>query len=263
MMRPICQGASAGVQPRATFVVFAAGPMNGDSDMAKVTYGKTLPNFDNFSQFDGDTLGLTTLTGDSFTLKDKDGTSMVFEGENFERTLSVVTGGIIKSAEFLDAKGERIYTFEGLSADAEAVYKAFTLDRDPLRILHGLMDGNDTVGGTAKKDSLWGFAGNDSLYGRDGNDWLYGHRGDDMLTGGKGVDTFVFLAGYDQDTVTDFDRTGTDHDLIRMDYYLFDDIVYSEAAGSVTLTLPTGDSLTLLNVSQAQIEGDSKYFDFF
>ena len=48
-----------------------------------------------------------------------------------------------------------------------------------------------------------------------------------------------------------------------MDYYLFDDIVYSEAAGSVTLALPTGDSLTLLNVTRAQIEGETKYFDFF
>lgn len=231
--------------------------------MAKVTYTKKLPNFDNFSQFDGRTLKLTALDGDSFTLKDKDGTSMVFEGKNFERTQSVVTGGTIESAEFFNSDGKRIYTFENLSVDAEVVYKAFTLDKDPFRILHGLMDGDDTVSGTKKNDSLWGFAGNDRLYGKAGNDWLYGHRGDDVLTGGKGRDTFVFLVGYDHDTVTDFDRTGTDHDFIRMDYYLFDDIVYSEANGSVTLTLPTGDALTLNNITQAQIEGNTKYFDFF
>jgi Ca2+-binding RTX toxin-like protein len=231
--------------------------------MAKVTYASILPKFDNFSQFDGKTLKMTTLAGDTFTLEDKDGTSMVFKGNNFERTDSVVTGGTIKSAEFFNADGERIYTFENVTADAETVYKAFTIDHDPLRILHGLMDGNDVIAGTKRADSLWGFGGDDTLNGKTGMDWLYGHRGDDTLTGGTGADTFVFLTGYDNDTVTDFDLTGTDHDFIRMDYYLFDDIVYTEAAGSVTLTLPTGDSLTLLNVTQAEIEGASKYFDFF
>lgn len=231
--------------------------------MAKVTYANILPRFDNFSQFDGKTLTLTELTGDSFTLKDKDGTSMVFSGNSFERTDTVVTGGTIKGAEFFNADGERIYTFENLAGDAEMIYKAFTLDKDPLRILHGLMEGNDTVAGTKKGDSLWGFGGADTLNGKAGLDWLYGHRGNDTLTGGTGADTFVFLTGYDNDTITDFDLTGTDHDFIRMDYYLFDDIVYSEAAGSVTLTLPTGDTLTLLNVTRAEIEGETKYFDFF
>jgi len=231
--------------------------------VAKVVYNKNLRNFDNFAQFDGKTLRLTELDGNGFTMKDRDGTSMVFEGRNFERTQSVVTGGVIESAEFFDSNGKRIYTFDNLSADAEQVYKAFTFGKDPLRILHGLLDGDDTVAGSRKNDSIWGFGGDDRLFGRAGNDWLYGHRGDDIMTGGKGSDTFVFLAGYDHDTVTDFDRTGSDHDFIRMDYYLFDDITYSEANGSVTMTLPTGDSLTLLNVTQAQIEGNTKYFDFF
>jgi Ca2+-binding RTX toxin-like protein len=231
--------------------------------MAKVTYASILPKFDNFSQFDGKTLKMTELAGDTFTLEDKDGTSMVFKGNNFERTDSVVTGGTIKSAQFFNADGERIYTFEGVTADAETVYKAFTLDKDPQRIIHGLMEGNDTVAGTKKADSLWGFGGDDTLNGKGGLDWLYGHRGTDTLTGGTGADTFVFLTGYDSDTVTDFDLTGSDHDFIRMDYYLFQDIVYTENAGNVTLTLPSGDALTLLNVTQAEIEGVTKFFDFF
>jgi hypothetical protein len=231
--------------------------------MAKVTYAKILPKLDNFSQFDGRTLKLTELAGDSFTLEDKDDTSMVFGGSDFERTDSVVTGGTIKSAEFFNAEGKRIYTFENITADAEMVYKTFTLDRDPLRILHGIMDDGDTVSGTKRADSLWGFGGNDTLNGKGGNDRIYGHRGDDMLTGGTGADTFAFFVGYDHDTVTDFDLTGSDHDVIRMDYYLFNQISYSETSGSVTLTLATGDSLTLLNVTQSEIEGVTKYFDFF
>lgn len=231
--------------------------------MAKLTYAKTLPKFDNFSQFDGKTLALRGLDGDGFTLRDKDGTSMIFEGKSFERTDSVVTGGTIESAEFFNSKGELLYTFDGLSADAQSIYKAFSFNKDPLRILNGLLEGDDTVRGSKGNDSLWGFAGDDRLQGGAGNDWLYGHRGNDTLTGGKGNDTFVFQAGYDHDTVTDFDRTGADHDFIRMDYFLFDDIVYSEAAGNVTLTLSTGDSLTLIGITQAQIEGNTKFFDFF
>ncbi|CAN7400336.1 hypothetical protein [Rhizobium sp. LjRoot254] len=235
--------------------------------MATIVYGKRLPDFDNFSQFDGKTLAISKLNDDTFTLKDKDGTSMVFEGENFEKTQNVITDGTIESAEFFNNKGQRIYTFDNLEADAADLYKAFSLKSDPFRILHGLMDGDDTVSGSAKKDSMWGFAGDDTLSGRGGDDWFYGHRGNDTLTGGAGADTFAFLTGYDADTVTDFDLTGNDHDFIYMDYYLYDDITFTEVVTedgtNVTLELPTGDTLTLEDVTQAQIEGKDKYFDFF
>lgn len=235
--------------------------------MATITYGKKLPNFDNFAQFDGKTLAISKLSDDTFTLKDKDGTSMVFEGENFEKTQNVVTDGTIESAEFFNNKGQRIYTFDNLNADAADIFKAFTLKNDPFRILHGLMDGDDTVTGSTKNDSMWGFAGDDTLKGMGGADWLYGHRGDDILTGGAGADHLAFLTGYDSDTVTDFDLTGGDHDFIYMDYYLYDDIVFSEVLidgeTSVVLELPTGDTLTLEGITQAQIEGKDKYFDFF
>ena len=230
--------------------------------MAKVYYNKNVQNFDNFSQFDK-TLKLTQLNDETFTMKDKDGTSMVFEGEDFERTQKVVTGGTITSAEFVTKSGKILYTFDGLSVDAELIYKAFTFGKDPMRIIHGLMDGDDTVRGSAKNDSIWGFGGNDRLFGGAGNDFLYGHRGDDIMTGGKGADTFVFATGYDNDTVTDFDLTGSDHDFIRLDYYLYKGMTYSEVDGNVTLTLASGDSLTLTGVTQAQIEGKTQFFDFY
>lgn len=231
--------------------------------MAKVTYAKILPKFDNFDQFDGNTLKLRSMSGDTFTLKDRDGTSMVFSGNNFDRTERVVTEGTIKGATFYNGDGEKIYSFENLTADAEVIYKAFTLDKDPMRIIQGLLEGSDTVGGTKRADTLWGYAGDDTLFGKAGADLLSGGTGNDTLAGGTGADTFVFAAGSDHDTVTDFDRTGSDHDFIRMDYFLFDDIVYSEAAGDVTLTLSTGDSLTLIGIAQAQIEGNTKFFDFY
>lgn len=231
--------------------------------MATITYGKRLPDFDNFSQFDGKTLAISKLSDDTFTLKDKDGTSMVFEGDGFEKTHDVITDGVIESAEFFNSKGQRLYTFDNLQADAADVYKAFSLKNDPYRILHGLMDGDDTVTGSKKKDSMWGFAGDDTLNGAGGDDWLYGHRGEDTLSGGAGVDHFAFLTGYDSDTVTDFDAAGADHDVIYMDYYLYDDIVFTQDGDNLILELPTGDTLTLIDVTQAQIEGKDKFFDFF
>jgi len=231
--------------------------------MAKVTYSKIVPKFDNFSQLDGKTLKLIDMTSGSFRLEDKDGTAIVFSGNNFQRTDSVVTGGTIKRADIFNADGDKLYSFESFTANAQEVYKAFSFDKDPMRIIHGMMDGDDTVSGTKRADNLWGFGGDDVLLGRGGSDWLYGHRGNDTLTGGVGADTFVFLAGYDHDTITDFDLTGSDHDFIRMDYYLYNDIVYSEADGNVTLTLSTGDALTLLNVTTAEIQGKTQFFDFF
>ena len=229
--------------------------------MATITYGKKLPVFDNFSQFDGSTLKISKFDDEAFTWKDRDGTSMVFEGQDFERTQSVITGGIIESAEFFNSKGQRIYTFDHLDADAAEIFKAFSFKSDPLRILHGLMNGDDTVTGSAKKDSMWGFAGDDTLKGKGGDDWLYGHRGNDTLTGGAGADHFAFLAGYDADTVTDFDLTDKDHDFIYMDYYLYKTMEYEQVGDDLILTLSTGDTLTLEGVLQADLR--LKHFDFF
>jgi Ca2+-binding RTX toxin-like protein len=231
--------------------------------MATITYGKKLPDFDNFAQFDGKTLKISKFNDEAFTWKDKDGTSMVFEGENFEKTQGVITGGTIESVEFYNSKGQRIYTFDNLDADAAEIFKTFSFKSDPIRVLQGLMDGDDTVSGSAKKDSMWGFGGDDTLNGRGGEDWLYGHRGDDILTGGAGADTFAFLTGYDSDTVKDFDLTGKDHDFIYIDYYLYQDLVFTQDGANLILELSTGDTLTLENVTQAQIEGKDKYFDFF
>jgi len=229
--------------------------------MATIVYTKKLPDFDNFAQFDGKTLKISKFNDESFTWKDRDGTSMVFEGQDFERTQGVITGGTIESAEFFNNKGQRIYTFDNLDADAADIFKTFSLKSDPIRILHGLMDGDDTVTGSAKKDSMWGFGGDDTLNGKGGNDWLYGHRGDDILTGGAGADTFAFLTGYDNDTVTDFDLTGEDQDVIYMDYYLYKTLEYEQVGNDLILTLSTGDTLTLLNVEQADLR--LKHFDFF
>lgn len=61
---------------------------------------------------------------------------------------------------------------------------------------------NDTLTGVIGIDAtLSGGQGDDTLAGNSGNDTLVGGAGDDSLTGGSGSDTYLFQAGFGQDTL--------------------------------------------------------------
>lgn len=86
-----------------------------------------------------------------------------------------------------------------------SVPRAMNLDTSRVRyFLAG--DGNDTMGGSSRNDSLWGgtgddvlvgYAGDDHLYGEEGNDGLQGRAGNDYLDGGSGNDRLFGQAGND------------------------------------------------------------------
>jgi len=63
--------------------------------------------------------------------------------------------------------------------------------------------GNDQLIGGAADDVINGNAGDDNLFGNGGNDVLVGGAGNDVLAGGDGADTFLFQAGFGNDTVLD------------------------------------------------------------
>lgn len=67
--------------------------------------------------------------------------------------------------------------------------------------------GNDTIEGGAGDDIIGGDAGDDTIYGGAGDDIIIESGGDDTLTGGEGADTFAFVPGHGDDTITDFDGT--------------------------------------------------------
>jgi Ca2+-binding RTX toxin-like protein len=58
-------------------------------------------------------------------------------------------------------------------------------------------DANDTVRGSAARDTLYGAKGDDRLRGLRGRDWLSGGPGDDRLVGGAGADTISAGPGND------------------------------------------------------------------
>ena len=130
--------------------------------------------------------------------------------------------------------------------------------------------GNDTVDGGSGNDILIGGAGDDILNGGDGNDILNGGAGDDTLNGGAGFDTliggtgndtlsggdfakdsYIFQAGYGQDTIKDQGYNDVYYKADRNDV-TFEDINASETTFNRvgnTLIVQTGaeDSVTFSN----------------
>lgn len=74
--------------------------------------------------------------------------------------------------------------------------------------------GADLLSGASGDDWLSGGAGNDTLYGNQGVDRIDGGAGNDLLRGGTLRDTFVFAAGFGQDTISDFEDF---QDLLQFD----------------------------------------------
>ena len=123
-------------------------------------------------------------------------------------------------------------------------------------------DGNDTLIGGSGNDNLDGGAGNDNLSGELGDDLLTGGSGDDSMNGGQGRDTFVFLADFGKDVVSDF-QVGSD--VVQFSKSVFASFAAVQAAtvnngaGFAVITAGT-DTVTLLGVSKAQmVAGDFKF----
>ena len=104
--------------------------------------------------------------------------------------------------------------------------------------------GNDTCSGDGGNDTVRGGQGDDMLYGGVGDDFVSGDRGNDTLAGGDGADTFHFFPGAGHDRVTDFSYASGD--LVYFDPPGFS---FRQIGADVVITLETGDSLTLVGVS--------------
>lgn len=75
--------------------------------------------------------------------------------------------------------------------------------------------GGDTIYGDAGDDILYGDEGADRLYGGDGADKLIGGIGNDALDGGTGNDTYMFSVESGIDTISDYDTTAGNTDVIQ------------------------------------------------
>jgi probable HAF family extracellular repeat protein len=107
---------------------------------------------------------------------------------------------------------------------------------------------------------------NKSLVGGSGNDFLIAGQ-NDTLTGGAGNDTFVFNANFGKDVINDFD---VNHENLAFSHKLFaNDAVaqilsqtHDSSAGAV-IVVDAHDSITLHNVTTAQLAAHPSDFHFF
>ena len=96
-----------------------------------------------------------------------------------------------------------------------------------------------------------------TIKGNSGNNHLSGVAGDDILTGGKGDDIFLFKAGFDHDTITDF---GLGADRIDLSDFTavtsFADLMAHHVTKSGTdLIIHAGtDQLTLEHTAKADLQ---------
>lgn len=121
--------------------------------------------------------------------------------------------------------------------------------------------GDDRLYGQADSDTLIGNDGLDRLFGGDGIDFLDGGAGNDQLFGGADIDVFVFSAGYERDTIYDFED-GTD--FIDANAFTMSEITAALASKtqiglSTQLDFGNGDILILRNMDIADVTID----DFF
>jgi glucose/arabinose dehydrogenase len=109
-------------------------------------------------------------------------------------------------------------------------------------------------------DTLRGFAGDDMLFGGSGNDLLDGGADNDIMTGGPGDDRFVFSPGYGADIINDFAAgAGTADKIDLTAFHMTFGAVLAHAGqsgGNTVFHFGGGDTLTLLNVSKANLSPD-------
>ena len=116
--------------------------------------------------------------------------------------------------------------------------------------------GRDTINGGDGNDRLRGGGGNDVLNGGDGNDRLRGDHGDDTVTGGAGRDRFIFNLQGGDDVVTDFGNGPDRMDFTNFNFAAAADVLALavQDGGNVVFTMPTGETMTLLNVQLGTLD---------
>jgi hypothetical protein len=124
-------------------------------------------------------------------------------------------------------------------------------------------------GSVALQETIDNTDGSHTIIGLGAADQTFTSIGDDTFTGGGANETFVFQPIYGSDTITDFYQytSGATHDTISLSTSEFANFaaVLSGAqnvGANVVITAPTGDMITLDNVSKAMLSANAGDFTF-
>jgi len=113
-----------------------------------------------------------------------------------------------------------------------------------------------TLSGSGGDDEIFGMGGADVISGGSGNDVLVGGSGDDALTGGTGADTFVFVSGFGNDTITDFDVAVDTLDLSGTGL-TFQELSIAQSGADTVVSDGVGNSVTLTGVSVGSLNSSN------
>ena len=152
------------------------------------------------------------------------------------------------SADYIGPATFSYTVSDGTEAATADVMVEVTVDTSIARTTVGTVNAETLTGGK-KSDRLFGLAGNDTLIGAAGDDLLNGGEGNDLLTGGKGDDTYIFAAGYGQDTIDNGTSTKRDTDILQFAGDITADMLQFSQSGDDLLVnlLGTTDTVTVQN----------------
>jgi hypothetical protein len=127
----------------------------------------------------------------------------------------------------------------------------------------------DNASGVAQQEIYDNNDGSHTIIGLGAADQTFTSIADDTFTGGGSGETFVFTPVYGSDTITDFYQytSGSTHDTISLSTSEFADFaaVLSSAqnvGANTVITAPTGDTLTLDNMTTAALAANQGDFTF-
>lgn len=120
-------------------------------------------------------------------------------------------------------------------------------------------DGNDSIDGGSGSDRIDAGAGDDIIGGGIGSDRIVGGDGDDTMNGGSGSDTFVFGESDDHDVINGFQNNIDTLNLTGIDglntWAQLEDMA-TQSGANVVLNFGGGDTITINNITIAQLQDD-------
>lgn len=164
-------------------------------------------------------------------------------------------GTTLKSVENIVLAAGHVYSFN--SADGNVAAGA------TLKVDGSALGPSDALNWNGSKETnghfhLLGGRGGDFLEGGNLSDVIVGGRGEDFLQGNGGSDTFKFYSKFGKDTIYDFTASGSDHDIMHFNanfanYAAVKAHMANDGSGNVIITLDSGDTITVDNVTKAHL----------
>ena len=162
----------------------------------------------------------------------------------------------LKKGEIIDTSGYYVDTVVNVENVRGSVLDDIIRGDDGINRLRG-DQGDDVLRGRKGGDTLLGERGNDFMYGGRGADKMNGGSGVDVMRGGLGNDQFIFNAGFDHDTVVNFEDGADRLNFSSFGFASAADVLSkaSQVGSDVEIDFEEDGLVTLTNFSLGDLTG--------